>query len=140
MHWATKYVGKPWVSGARGPDVFDCWGLLYWVYLERYGVELPLYEGIDAQNLSLVTRMINAGAQEHQQWSRITDPHDGCAVGMSSNIFFHHVGIYCAVDGGMVLHCADGRGVVAQSLVALKSQGWNRVEYFSHHGTCYLRN
>ena len=33
-------LGKPWVVLGRGPDTFDCWGLVLWVY-RAAGVVLP---------------------------------------------------------------------------------------------------
>jgi cell wall-associated NlpC family hydrolase len=136
MHWAFQYIGKPWVSGARGPDAFDCWGLLYEVYKVRYGVTLPLYDRVSARDILLCTRLISAGA-EQVEWQRTEAPFEGCAVGLSQNRLFHHVGIYLEVDGGMILHAADKKSTTAQSPATLKSQGWNRIEYFFHHGACY---
>ena len=39
-HWATEYIGKPWERMARGPDTFDCWGLVYDIYKNKHGIEL----------------------------------------------------------------------------------------------------
>ena len=27
-HWATDYIGKPWVVASDGPEAYDCWGLV----------------------------------------------------------------------------------------------------------------
>ena len=36
----NRYVGKPWVSGGRGPDEFDCWGLVKYVMANEYDINL----------------------------------------------------------------------------------------------------
>lgn len=38
---SKRYVGKPYVYGAVGPDSFDCSGLIYYVARESVGVQLP---------------------------------------------------------------------------------------------------
>ena len=38
---AEKQIGKPYVWGAEGPDSFDCSGLVYYVYKEAVGINLP---------------------------------------------------------------------------------------------------
>jgi len=136
MHWASEFIGKPWVSGARGPDVFDCWGLLFHIYKTKYQTILPLYEDTNAANVLEATKQINAGCLG-SDWERIEKPFEGCAVGMSTHKLFHHVGLYIVANGGVILHCADGKGVVAQSIPVLKSQGWGRIEFFKHNGARY---
>ena len=136
MHWAFQYINKPWVSGARGPTVFDCWGLVTWIYQERYGVALPLYDTISATDTSLVTRLINMGSKG-SEWQRVEKPFEGCAVGLSTHRLFHHVGLWIDANGGSILHCIDRGGVVVQKPSVLRSQGWNRIEFFYHNGARY---
>lgn len=38
MLWTDRWVGKEYQIGARGPDRFDCIGLLQSVLLERHGI------------------------------------------------------------------------------------------------------
>ena len=49
-----NYVGKPFVDGARGPDAYDCWGLVAAIYLEEYGITLPEYyvSAMDTEKVS----------------------------------------------------------------------------------------
>lgn len=135
MHWAQKYIGKPWVSGARGPDAFDCWGLLWHVKREHFRQELPQYPGVNARDFLTVCRMIDAGAHA-TEWKRLEQPAEGCAVGMSQrgNGRFHHVGIWTDADGGLVVHAMDKANVVAQPVEKLKLQGFGRIEFFEYYG------
>lgn len=132
--WASKYLGKKWVLGAKGPDVFDCWGLVHYIYKHHFGVNLPEYPAINVNTLSKVVRLINRGLQS-DQWEKLATPEHGCAVGMSTNIkSMHHVGIYVAMDDGYVLHCATGKNVIAQPVNDLHRTGWKRVEYYKFRG------
>jgi hypothetical protein len=38
---SLKYIGYPYVWGAKGPDAFDCSGFVRWVYKEAIGYMLP---------------------------------------------------------------------------------------------------
>lgn len=138
-HWAEWYLERPWVIGARGPDAFDCWGLIYWIYKHQYDIELPAYPGVDAKNLSLVTKMITAGA-EGSDWTQVDKPVEGCVVAMSKNTRrLHHVGLYLAIDKGCILHATDLGKVIAQPIQDLTRWGWRRVEFYTHKGmTCQL--
>jgi cell wall-associated NlpC family hydrolase len=135
-HWAHGYIGRRWVSGARGPDTFDCWGLLWYVKRKHYGQDVPEYPGIDAASLGIVTGLIDSGAKQGD-WEQLLFPIDGCAVGMSRGRRLHHVGIYVDVDGGLVLHAHDRARVLAQSIPSLRNAGYRRIEFFEHkpHGT-----
>lgn len=50
--WAEQYMGKPFEFKGRGPDTFDCWGLVKLVLSEQYGIELPDYEYPDWHSIS----------------------------------------------------------------------------------------
>jgi len=40
VDYAARYIGRPYVWGAEGPNSFDCSGLMQFVY-EEFGVDLP---------------------------------------------------------------------------------------------------
>lgn len=44
--WVNRYVGLPFERFGRGPDVFDCWGLVRWVRGHELGAWLPRYERV----------------------------------------------------------------------------------------------
>lgn len=130
-HWAEKYIGKPWVSGAHGPDSFDCWGLLCAVYRENYAVELTKYPGIEECGAQHAVALFQHEAQ-NPEWVRVEKPSEGCAVAIGFINEFHHVGIYVEVDGGVVLHSYRKRGVVAQSVASLRLLGLHKIEFYRH--------
>lgn len=44
--WCARFVGLPYNEGGRGPDVFDCWGILLLVLREQFGIVVPAYEDV----------------------------------------------------------------------------------------------
>lgn len=138
MHWSTAYLGKKWVSGARGPNEFDCWGLVRWIYKKQLGIELPEFPGVEAKDTEAVAAMIH----EHtcvgpfaQEWHRLSKPVDMCAVAMGQNDLTH-CGIYLVTDGGLVLHTAEQHNVVAQPIKLLRMLGYSQIEFYQHGAHC----
>lgn len=42
-NWAEKYIGLEFESKGRGPDKFDCWGLVMVIYQQQFEITLPSY-------------------------------------------------------------------------------------------------
>ena len=130
LHWAFDYIGRPWVNGGRGPDNFDCWGFFRYIQGKHFNTVVPVIE-IDANNFRAVAQKI-MGADERDNWVVTNIPTQGCAVLMAHSKYPSHVGIWLDVDGGGVLHCIRGEGVVFSTISSLKTCGWGRVEYYKH--------
>lgn len=43
---AKTEIGKPYVWGGKGPNSFDCSGLMYYVFLHAAGVNIGGYTGV----------------------------------------------------------------------------------------------
>lgn len=54
----TRFVGVPFAYGGRGPDTFDCYGLLMAIHADQ-GIQLPDYES--SSNQSLIAAMMGSG-------------------------------------------------------------------------------
>ena len=120
----NRYVGLPWMSGARGPDAFDCWGLLAWVEREHYGIALP-ERSIDPEAMLSVYR-----AQiDSRRWRVVSRPSDGCGVLLRGGDR-PHVGVYLSNDGGGVLHASEGVGVVYTRKQYLEGAGYARATWY----------
>lgn len=115
-------LGKPWESGAAGPDAYDCWGLVRAYWKEVRGEELPDYD-VDALNPYEVRREF-AG---HRDGWREVQPAEGVAVLMGKSERPSHVGILL---GQGVLHSTKPSGVVYQDRVALRLHGWRILGYY----------
>lgn len=127
MHPISEYIGMKYAHGGRGPIFFDCWGLLCAFYKEKKGIELPSFPGIKNENSSEFGSEL-AFLLLSSKCRRILKPIDECAVAMiRSDGFVHHVGIYAA---GMIVHCQEGVGVIADTTRALRLKGFREFKYY----------
>lgn len=131
MHWSAAYVGLPYEPGARGPDTFDCWGLVCLVYEREYDIQLPVLPGI--QTLPETCKEINRQSKQ-QEWEPIQSPEEGCVVLLGQRRVPHHVGVFIAADGGKLLHSLAGSGTVAEPMRNLRIKGYRIASYLRHHG------
>lgn len=122
-HWATDYIGLPWVAQEH-----DCWAFFRKVQREQFGIEVPAFDA-DALDRMACARAV-AGNPERNKWTRVETPQEGDAVLMARAKYPSHVGIWIAADGGGVLHCMQGAGVVFQGLGKLKLSGWGHVVFY----------
>ena len=131
-HWAFDYIGKPWKSGCGGPEAFDCWGLVVDVYRHQYGKVLSTIS-VPENNLKALIQTINKHP-ERQHWKTVLLPQEGAVALMRQSRYPIHVGLWIDVDGGGILHCIQGTGVVFQSLQALELIGWKVEAYYTYRG------
>lgn len=128
MHWAEKYIGKPWANGAQGPDAFDCWGFVRHVYLAERGIALPVLD-IDADK-PLAIRHAIVKEQAAERWVQVAgELEDFDVVLLSQARHPDHVGVWVK---GALLHCIRDAGVVYQTRQSLRTAAWNIV-------ACYRR-
>lgn len=127
-HWATAYIGTPWQAGAQGPEAYDCWGFFRHVQAAHFGRQVPEIL-IDPDQLRAVVRAF-AHHPEHEQWAQVSAPAEGDAVLLAHAAHPSHVGVWVGADGGGVLHCVRGQGVVFSGLAALAAAGWGHVRFY----------
>lgn len=103
MTWWHEYIGAPFRDGARGPDEYDCWGLVVAVYRHHLDIALPDYGEISAADMIAVARAMNAG-RDVDPWRAVTDPlpFDVATMRHPSSARVGHVGVM--VDARHVLH------------------------------------
>nr|DAU96878.1 MAG TPA: resuscitation promoting factor interacting protein [Caudoviricetes sp.] len=128
IHWAVKYIGKPWINGE-----YDCWGLVRDIYKNELQIELsPIVT--DATNLrDVLCEFRKFSNYNHLQ--ETSDFKDKNIVILTQNKYPCHVGVYCDADGGGVLHNMQGVGVVFQKLPELKMNGWQIMEILEYEET-----
>lgn len=112
MKWLNQYVGKPFVDGGRGPDNYDCWGLVCAVYKNQFGIELPSYGSISSSDLLKVRREIEAGVAIDSPWRQVCKPSefDVAVMRLPNGRRYGHVGVY--TGDGHILHVQSATGVV----------------------------
>lgn len=106
MDWWSEYIGLPFEDCGRGPNGYDCWGLVRRVYFDRLGLELPSYGEISARDLARIARAMEAVKDEG--WTQTLTPRSLDVVLMRSGRGGRrvvHVGVM--VDGARVLHVEE---------------------------------
>lgn len=125
-HWAAQYYRRhhPYVEGGEGPDGYNCWGLVRHIQRAHYGRELPAVAH-DIEVPRALVREVLCG------WRRAERPSDGDGVIMRRPTEDLHVGVWLDLDGGRVIHCIEGAGVVLSTLLHLYLAGFGRIEYYT---------
>lgn len=112
-------IGKPFENGGRGPDNFDCWGLVLEIF-RRYGIELPDYK-ISCEEASQIDNEIH---KEKKDWLRcekeIPTP---ALVVMRFNevVLCNHTGVYLGYN--RFIHTREKIGV---NIDRIDSPAWRR--------------
>ena len=100
-------VGKPFERGGRGPDSYDCWGVLQQVLrrMGHYPTDLPTDPALLLQAVT-------------DEWQPIRKeqilPGDGILLRSSDPAYQWHIGV--AVDPWNMLHAREGAGVCAERI------------------------
>lgn len=94
---AYTHLGKPYVWGGNGPDVFDCSGFTKYVYKEAVGITLPRVTYDPGANYDQLHVGVPV-SQSDLQPGDLVFPHTG------------HVGIY--VGDGKIIHAPEAGDVV----------------------------
>lgn len=124
-HWASKYLGDEWSR-----ENHDCFIFFRRVQKEQFGRDIPAFD-VDAANRMACARAVAANP-ERGNWLPVDVPQEGDAVLLAHAKHPSHIGVWVDVDGGGVLHCVKGPGVVFQKIISLKSGGWGHLEYMRH--------
>ena len=107
----NDFVGLPYREGARGPDAYDCYGLVMAVFRAACGVSLPDWyqDGPGTRAASRAISAALAGEVSGGRSVKVAEPADMdiAVVGHASRA--HHIGV--VINGG-VLHAARAFGSV----------------------------
>lgn len=105
-------IGKPFRDGGRGPDEYDCFGLLEEVYRRR-GINLPP----EPNSISQEEKAYAIGqAVERGEWELIEKPQPWCAVAFRViPPYITHVGVVLQ-DCQRFLHTRQGVNVAVERL------------------------
>lgn len=123
--WAHEYIGQPWIAGEH-----DCWAFFRKVQAAHFGRAVPVIN-VNADDILACVRAFT-GHDERNQWHETETPTEGDAVLMSQHLQPTHVGVWIDVDGGGVLHCIKGSGVVFSSPQNLLQLGYNLLAAYRY--------
>jgi cell wall-associated NlpC family hydrolase len=122
-------VGKPFQWGARGPDAYDCWGL---VTAALQGVGLPVPPDLmkAEDGVKDTTRTLESEIAT-PLWVRQGTPQPGDVVALSTHRLIHHLGLWTPWG---VLHTLERCGAVVNQLTQLRMMGYSRIEFYRWAG------
>ena len=125
----ADYVGIPWAAGGQGPNEFDCMGFFRMLQGKHFGIDVPSIIAPDYDNPDVLADLFGSH-EERVQWLRIDKAEHGCAVIVHRPM---HIGTWLDVDGGGVLHCVRGPGVIFTTDSSWSVSGFGRKEFFRHN-------
>lgn len=131
--FVERLLGRAWKLGAQGPEAYDCWSLLRHVEREVFGRVLPQVVLPEKTGPDRIAEILSSHPKR-SLWRQAAAPSHGGGVEMTSVRAPLHVGVWLDLDGGLVLHCAQGAGVSLDSLLNLKALGWSRFRFYDFVG------
>ena len=112
-----RFVGIPYVDRGRDYDGVDCWGLVWLVYRDQVGIEIPSYadDYEDSQIRAECADRIAAGIRHWRERAPGAEQ-PGDAVLIRSGRHICHVGVL--TDTGGILHCEEGTDTIISDRAA----------------------
>lgn len=132
--WVNDLVGRKYALGGRGPDAFDCWGLLMHVFRDQRGIDLPDWNRGAVTRREVIMARQDAGAAFHggDIASVVEHPEDWDVALVERPAGLWHAGL---VIGHGVLHASSGHGVVFEPRGRFQdSNGLKYVRFWRWHG------
>lgn len=115
--WVAPYIGKPFRDRGRGPDAYDCYGLVRAVLADQYAVrDLPSYAArYERVNDHLTVAKLFFQETTSARWRRVAlqdaTPPDVLLISLAGR---QHVGILVTLD--QFLHVLPGRETCIERL------------------------
>jgi len=129
-----RLIGKPFKWNGRGPDAYDCWGLVETV-LREMNIPSPSKSFCVLSTDPGVSAIESSKIMEEQftssEWRRTEEVNPGVVLAMSTHRRIHHVGIVTPFG---VLHVGPGYSARLQSIAQLKAAGFTRLEGYKWVG------
>jgi cell wall-associated NlpC family hydrolase len=114
--WVAEFIGKPFQDRGRGPESYDCYGLLVETYRRIFNIEIPSFSTsyATANDREAVARVFFEESSS-ARWRRVdlkdAQPPDVLAMSLAGN---RHVGVLVTPD--RFLHVLPGRETCVERL------------------------
>lgn len=112
-------LGVPFERGGRGPDRYDCYGLVIELY-RRQGVNLPDFES--PGTLEKIEQLLD---DESKKWRKVPAMTPNSVIHFRVDTYGAHVGVM--LDGDRFIHTTDGTGVTTDRI---GSGGYNPIGFY----------
>ena len=134
--WAEKYVGLPFRFHGRTLEGVDCFGLVYLIYKNEFGLEVTDWKRKEQEEPHITNMRIAESFKEgmqYSEWSPVTQPMCADVVLFNINQRPSHCGIM--LDRTHFLHAAEGTNSVIQSLDRIM---WKKrlAAFYRHERIC----
>lgn len=125
-HWVDEYLGKPWERE------YDCYAHVAEVQREVFAYEEPsLLEDIpEVCDYAGAVEFTKNNEQWQALWKEVEAPLEGDIVVFTKGSQSFHIGVWAAVDGGGVLHCVQGHGVIFTPRRSFRRLGLTSAKYY----------
>ena len=112
----NNYIGKQFSPNARGPDEYDCWGLVSEILEKEKGYKLPVWFVPDYTDMG-AQKTLSRGLKDclNKEYAvRVDEPQDFDIAMLTRKKLAYHIGLYI---GTKVLHVSKTTsGVVYQNI------------------------
>ena len=116
-HWTTEYIEIPFKVHGRDETGLDCWGLVYLIYLEQFGIELPSYDDayIDLQDRNYLGKLYeNEITNSDIKWLSILRGQERYGDVFLLPLAGIRVHVAVCVEPGLMIHIIKGAQVIVE--------------------------
>lgn len=123
-------LGAPYVHCGRGPNAFDCWGLIVEI---RNRINQPIIDEWShiEQSHEVLYKVVLEGFSL-PCWTKTDVFTPGDVVGIGKNKLLHHAGI---ITPWGIMHSVRTFGALIQTVSELKMNGSRIIQPFSYSGS-----
>lgn len=103
--WVADYVGIPYKALGREKDGLDCWGLLYVVQKEVFGLDIGEYGGVGFEK-GCDRKALSEFMDRHRcEWERVAPGKERVGDGILLRAMGAPIHVGIVVAPGWMLHC-----------------------------------
>ena len=116
MPQISNLMGKQYKSEGRGPDFYDCWGLVMEVS-KRHGHVLPDYQvDADDTNAVIVLTRIERNLDKWEKWPEGKELKRGLIVAFQLRVKGEITHVGYMIGKKHFIHCIDKKGVCIEPI------------------------
>ncbi|MBX9877640.1 MAG: C40 family peptidase [Candidatus Obscuribacterales bacterium] len=126
--WVEQYVGLEYKDCGRGPEAFDCWGLVRQILKDQFNVDVPAYLYETSQDRKIVGPLIEDESKAYQPVEAGKEQLGDLVVLKLGNLPFH---IGMVVGKGLLVHAMPETN---SHLARYRDNPWkSRIRGFYRH-------